>query len=208
MSDHQWVTWAKALHAISQTGLHFATDDFDRERYRTVGAIAAEIIASHTTLSSSEIIELHSREFGYAPPKVDVRGVVFRDDEMMLVSEIADKGRWTLPGGWADVNESPREAVEREVLEESGFEVTARKLLAVYDREKHEHEPPYPFHVYKLFFLCETTGGQATSNPEASEIDFFNLNSLPELSITRVTERQLRRFFEHKAHPYWPTDFD
>jgi ADP-ribose pyrophosphatase YjhB (NUDIX family) len=208
MSDHQWIAWARALQATSQTGLHFATNDFDRERYHTIGAIVADIIASHTTLSLSEVVDLHAKEFGYATPKVDVRGVMFRDSEMMLVREIADQGRWTLPGGWADVNESPREAVEREVLEESGFEVTARKLLAVYDREKQQHEPPYPFHVYKLFFLCEIEGGKATPNVEASEIAFFGVNDLPELSIRRITERQLRRFFEHRAHPDWPTDFD
>jgi ADP-ribose pyrophosphatase YjhB (NUDIX family) len=208
VSDHQWTNWARALQAISQTGLHFAATDFDKERYRAIGAIAADIIASHTTLSPSELVELHSREFGYATPKVDVRGVVFREDKIMLVREIADQGRWTLPGGWADVNESPREAVEREVFEESGFEVTAKKLLAVYDREKQGHEPPYPFHVYKLFFLCEIIGGKATPNVEASEIAFFDVDNLPELSLRRVTEQQLRRFFEHREHPEWPTDFD
>ncbi len=78
--------------------------------------------------------------FGYATPKVDVRGSVFRDDQILLVKERAD-GLWTLPGGWADVNESPREAVVREIMEESGYHTRANKLLAVWDRAKHQHTP-------------------------------------------------------------------
>ncbi len=97
-----------------------------------------------------KIVGLFSEQSGYATPKVDTRGVVFRDGALLMVKELED-GRWTLPGGWADILESLREAVEREVFEESGFRTRAVKLLAVFDRSKHPHEPPYPYHIYKLF---------------------------------------------------------
>jgi ADP-ribose pyrophosphatase YjhB (NUDIX family) len=125
----------------------------------------------------------------------------------MLVKEAADQ-RWTLPGGWADPSESPREAVEREVYEESGFRTRAVKLLAIYDRSKHPHEPPFAFHVYKLFVLCQIVGGEAARSVETEAVGFFEEDSVPELSISRVTDGQIRRLFEHARNVQLPTDFD
>ncbi len=203
-----WITWAKALQAIAQTGLHFGDSEYDAERYRQVQDIAAEIFANHTNLEKEAILDLFSRDSGYATPKVDVRGVVFRDSQILLVREVLDHNRWTLPGGWADVNETPTEAVTREVFEESGFETKAVKLLAVYDRTKQGHTPPMPYHVYKLFFSCEITGGEAKPSYETSEVGFFPENQIPELSRSRVLPHQIQRFFEYYRNPDLPTDFD
>ena len=204
----KWSEWGRKLQAISQTGLHFNQDQYDRERYEQIGAIAAEILAEHTNLSVEELLQFNVAEFGYATPKVDVRGVIFTEDKLLLVREIADAGRWTLPGGWADVNESPTQAVIREVLEESGFETRVIKLLAVYDREQQKHTPPFPYSVYKLFFHCRIIGGEPRINNEASEIAFFGETEIPELSESRVKKSQLLRFFEHYRKPNLPTDFD
>jgi len=206
MTAPQWLLWAKELQAISQTGLHFASTEYDRERYERIAAVAAEILAAHTNLGREEILNLNRAELGYATPKVDVRGVVFRQGRILLVQEIMDGGRWTLPGGWADVNETPSESVVREVREESGFETRAIKLLALYDRDKQGHTPPFPYHVYKLFFLCEILGGQPRLNNEVSGIDFFGRGELPELSVSRVTAAQIERFFAASGEP--ETDFD
>ena len=205
-----WIEWSRKLQAISQTGLHFTESQYDRERYEQIGNIAAEILAEHTNLSIEKLLELNAAEFGYATPKVDVRGVVFRDDKILLVREIADAGRWTLPGGWADVNETPTQAIVREVREESGFETKVIKLLAVYDRERQKHTPSYPYSVYKLFFHCQIVGGQPQVNHEVSEIAFFRETEIPfeELSASRVTKSQLLRFFEFYRTPQLPTDFD
>jgi ADP-ribose pyrophosphatase YjhB (NUDIX family) len=203
-----WIKWAKELQAISQTGLHYATEQFDRERYQRIREISAEILASHSNISIEQFLEFNSSEFGYATPKVDVRGVIFQNSKILLVREIADRGRWTLPGGWADVNETPGESVVREVFEESGFETKIVKLLAVYDREKQQHQPAYPYHVYKLFFHCEIIGGSATVSNETSEVAFFGREEIPELSESRVTQKQITRFFEFYSHPDLPTDFD
>jgi ADP-ribose pyrophosphatase YjhB (NUDIX family) len=115
--------------------------------------------------------------------------------------------RWTLPGGWADVGESPTEGVVREVREESGYEVRAVKLLALHDRGRHPH-PPHTYAIYKLFFLCELLGGVPTASIETAGVGFFPEDDLPELSVGRVLPEQIRRFFEHLRHPHWPTDFD
>ncbi|CAB1057744.1 hypothetical protein D1BOALGB6SA_2499 [Olavius sp. associated proteobacterium Delta 1] len=208
MKKPNWIEWARSLQAISQTGLHFSEDIYDQDRYRQIAKIAAEIIAHHTNLSEKKVLELNASEFGYATPKIDVRGVVFKDSKILLVREIADHGRWTLPGGWADVNETPSQATVREVFEESGFETQAIKLLAVYDREMQGHTPPFPFHVYKLFFLCEIIGGHAQAHGETSEVAFFGEQEIPELSKSRVIEKQIQRLFQHVVNPMQPTDFD
>ena len=144
---------------------------------------------------------------GYATPKVDVRGVVFRDGKLLLVREKSD-GRWALPGGWADVCEAPAESVEREILEESGFIARATKILAVFDRGKHPHEPPFAFHVYKIFVRCTLLGGKEAASSETDAAGFFGAAEIPELSLSRVTPAQIRRMFEHHRHPEWPADFD
>ena len=135
-----------------------------------------------------------------------MRAAVFRENRILLVRESTD-GAWSLPGGWADVGESPADAVVREVREESGYETRAVKLLAVYDRNRHGH-PPFPFHAYKLFFRCELIGGEAALSNETTGVDWFAEDALPPISTIRVTAAQIHRFFEHYRNPDWPTDFD
>lgn len=203
-----WLQWAKELQSIAQIGLAYPSENhFDRERYERIREIAAEMMSAGGGMDKAMLLGLFEREVGYATPKVDVRGVVFRDEKVLLVKEVADGG-WTLPGGWADVNETPKESVVREVFEESGFETRPVKLLAVYDRSKHAHAPAFPYHVYKLFIMCELTGGEARASLETSGVEFYGEDELPELSVSRVTEAQIRRFFEHRRHPEWPTDLD
>lgn len=207
--EPKWLEWAKALQSITQTGLHYTEGVFDRERYRQIQEIAADIVATYTSVDPQVVRDLYAAEQGPSTPKVDVRGVAFKDDALLMVRETLDEGRWTLPGGWADVNESPAEACVREVFEESGFRARAVKLLAVVDKSKHAEYPPALFHVYKLFFLCEITGGEAADSIETSGVGFFREADLPhDLSVVRVSRPQLLRFFEQRRHPEWQTDFD
>ena len=207
VDEPKWVGWARELQAIAQTGLHFSESEYDLERYRKILELSTEIFAHHTGESSELIRGLFANQSGYATPKVDVRGVVFRDDKLLLVQERSD-GLWTLPGGWADVNDSPSGAVEREILEESGFETKAAKMLAVFDRSKHGHEPPFPFHVYKLFILCRLEGGAAKVTMETTAVDFFSQGKIPPLSLSRVTGEQIQFCFEAHKDADGPCRFD
>jgi ADP-ribose pyrophosphatase YjhB (NUDIX family) len=200
-------TLARKLQATAQTGLEFQTNEYDRERYELISKIAAELMAAHCETPVETFEKMFGEQEGYATPKVDVRAAVFRGGKILLVREAAD-GLWTMPGGWSDVNDSPREAVEREVWEESGFRVRATKLAAVYDRARHPHVPPLPFHVYKMFFVCEILSGEATPSRETPEVDFFPEGALPPLSVSRNLEFQIHRLFEHVKNPSLPTDFD
>ena len=203
--DARWTDWASRLNAIAQNGLTFSHNPFDIERYTAVRNIAAEIMAAHTGVETTVIRDFFAREEGYATPKVDVRGVVFRDGTLLFVKEPED-GFWSLPGGWADVGDSPSEAAVREVFEESGYTTQAVKLLALYDQNKHPH-PPVPYHTYKLFIRCELLSPLPAGSAEM-EARFFEEDAIPELSATRVTVEQIARLFEHYRHPEWPADLD
>lgn len=206
MSDHQWLKWVQSIHSIAQAGLTYTENPFDVERYHKLQEIAAEILSEHTSLEPAQVVAILEGESGYATPKLDVRGVVFKEDRILLVKELADGG-WTLPGGWVDLNESPRRAAEREVWEESGFEVRAVRLLGVYDRNLHGF-PVQFFHSYKLFILCELIGGSPTTSIETGGAEFFARDQIPPLSVARVTPELMERMFEHHIHPDWATDLD
>jgi ADP-ribose pyrophosphatase YjhB (NUDIX family) len=205
--EPRWVHWGRALQSIAQSGLHFSESEYDRERYQRILKISIEIFSEHSGESPSLISRLFESQTGYATPKVDVRGVVFLDGKLLLVQERTD-GLWTLPGGWADVEDSPSEAVEREILEESGFHAKAERMLAVFDRAKHAHEPPFPFHVYKLFMLCRLQAGEARPTLETSAVGFFSENEIPRLSVSRVTVDQILFCFETQKNPSALCRFD
>ena len=206
MEKTKWLDWAQKLQAHAQIGLNFATNPFEQMRYEAIKEIAADILSTYTELNYEKVKEFYDEQAGYATPKVDVRGVIFQNDQILLVKELADGG-WTLPGGWVDVGEPPSLAVEREVWEKLGYKVRAEKLLALYDRNQHGH-PPHPFHIYKLFFLCELIGGKAENSIETSDASFFAEDNIPPLSLGRTTPEELTRFYQHHRNPDLPTDFD
>ena len=205
--DPSWLRWARGLQVIAQNGLTYTTDVYDQERYRAVRDVAAEMMAANSDTDTESVLELFAQEAGYATPKIDVRGAVFRDDAILMVREASD-GRWSLPGGWADVNDSPSENIVREISEESGFETRVQKLAAVLDRSRHPHVPAMPYHVYKMFFICEIIGGTPKPNHEIHDVGFFGEDAIPELSLGRVLPAQIARMFVHWRQPDLPTEFD
>jgi ADP-ribose pyrophosphatase YjhB (NUDIX family) len=204
--DPDWLGWVKRLQAVAQEGLTYATDGYDLDRYERLRGLAAEILAAHSTGDLEEAHALLALEAGPPTPKVDVRAAVFRDGTILLVKE-PDDGGWSLPGGWADVGETPAGAAVREVYEESGYRVRALRLVAAYDRDRHGH-PPIPYHVYKLVFLCEIVDYTPSLAVDADGVAFFGEHELPELSISRVTPNQISAFFEHYRRPNLPAEFD
>lgn len=203
----QWLTWAREIQALTQTGLTFCESHYDILRYKRLEAIAAEIVAAHTALSPTAVVDNFHLQPGYATPKVDVRSAVFRDGKILLVRERSDGG-WTMPGGWADVGEAPSVVAMREVQEESGFTVAAEKLIAVYDANRRPDVRLEFYHAYKLVFLCRLTGGDAAPSDETSAVDFFDLGAIPELSNYRTNRKMIEEAFAHAVDPMRTTVFD
>jgi ADP-ribose pyrophosphatase YjhB (NUDIX family) len=201
-----WLRWAQRLQAIAQTGLTYAQDPYDRERYEEVREVAAQMASLELSVPLDEVRVAFGSSLGYPTPKVDVRAVVFRAEELLLVRE-RRSGRWTLPGGWADVGDTPSRAAERETLEESGYRVRAEKLVAVLDKSRHAH-PPSIDYTYKVLVGCRLEGGEPSTSHEIDGVGFFPRVARPELDLDRTTPGQVDLAYAHLADPGRPTDFD
>ena len=200
--------WVRKVQAIAQNGLTFTQDPFDRERFEQLQQLVTAILTTELQITPGQVQGLWRGDEGYATPKVDVRGAVFDQDKVLLVRERSD-GKWTLPGGWVDIGDAPSFAVEREIREESGYLAKAVKLAALFDKNNPVHgHPPSILHIYKLFFLCELTGGAPTTSSETDGVDFFPVSSLPPLSTGRATQSEIERLYQHHLNRGLPTDFD
>ncbi len=202
----RWLQWAREIQAIAQTGETYTLNEWQSQRYQRLMEISAEIISEHTDHPAESIAESFKLQTGYATPKVDVRGAVFRDGKILLVREKMDGG-WTMPGGWADVGDAPASGAEREVWEESGFRVKARKVIGVYDANR--IQPMELYHAVKLVFLCDILGGEAQISNETTEVEFFAEDEIPEpLSSSRTNLRHIGDAFAALRDPSWQTKFD
>lgn len=200
-----WLEWAVELQALAQAGLQYGHDKFDLERYEHIRDIAAQMVAHQTDLPLKKVKDLFCNETGYQTPKLDSRAAVFQGDKILLVQE--NDGRWSLPGGWVDVDLSVGENAVKEVREEAGLEVIPERIIAVQDREKH-NQPPYAYKVCKVFVLCRLVGGHFQENIETTESRYFGLDELPPLATEKNTEEQIRMCFEACQAEHWTTLFD
>lgn len=207
MSQNQWTDWVERIRAIAQNGLTYGENHFDLERYQQLQDIAHDMTAQLTDAPREKVDNYFLPDSGYTTPKVDIRAGVFKDGKILLVKERSD-GCWALPGGWADVCEPPSLGAERETLEESGYIVKARKLVAVRDTQRHPYYPRNPHHIFKMLFLCELEGGAPQENIEISEIDFFPLDQLPPLSMGRTIASDIHTLKAHMDDMGLATEYD
>jgi ADP-ribose pyrophosphatase YjhB (NUDIX family) len=196
----EWLDIAKEIQSVAQAGLEYSQNQYDIDRYRQLRELSMKIIHEYSNAPMEQIRDLFAGEKGYQTPKVDVRGVVFRKEKILMVREKID-GYWTLPGGWADVGYSPFENTAKEVFEEAGLNVKPIRLLAVFDKIKHAH-PPDAYHVYKLFVLCSDSGGKITPGTETSDAKWFSRIEIPPLSYPRITKEQIQIMFEYLDNPH------
>jgi len=205
MTDNNWLDWAVELQALAQAGLTYGKDVYDLERYTRIREIAAEMIAHQADMPLEKVQQLFCNETGYQTPKLDTRAAIFRDDRILLVKE--RDGRWSLPGGWVDVNVSVKENTIKEVKEEAGLDVRAELVIAVQDREKH-NLPVYAHKVCKVFVLCSVLGGEFVRNTETTESDYFVLEELPPLAEEKNTREQIAMCFDAYYADHWKTLLD
>lgn len=197
--EHKFLEIAQKIQSIAQIGLTYTNNPYDEERYAELRKISFEMMSLLSNTHIEKIHDLFEHEKGYQTPKVDVRGIIFRGDKILLVQEKSDN-RWTPPGGWAEIGLTPYENVCKEIREEAGLETKPVRLLAAMDKKCHAH-PPTPWYSYKLFILCEETGGKLEAGMETLNAQFFGINELPELSIDRITKEQIEMMFEFKGNP-------
>lgn len=206
--EDSWLSWAKRLQSLASTGLHFSSDDFDRDRYEEIAGIANQMLAALGNVPVQRIEDLVS-DFaqGYATPKVDVRGAVIEHGKVLLVKEASD-GLWTLPGGFADVGVSPGENIVKEIREEASIDVSARAIYGVRHKARHGYDPDAR-DFYKLFFICaRLSDAPPKPGPEVTDVGFFSPDDLPPLSTSRVLEKDISAAFVFESNPGIMPGFD
>ena len=198
----KWLKWAIEIQSLSQIGLTYTKDVYDRERYQRLREISAE----KTEVSIEKVKDLFCHETGYQTPKLDTRAAIFRNNKILLVHE--NNGTWSLPGGWCDVLESVKSNTEKEVREETGLNVKAVKIISIQDRNKH-NKPVYVYGVCKIFVLCEVINGKFVENIETTEIRYFSLQDLPHnLAEEKTNKEQIEMCFKAYLNENWQTQFD
>ncbi|MEG2935277.1 MAG: NUDIX hydrolase [Clostridium sp.] len=200
-----WLKWAIDIQSIAQSGLTYTKDVYDKERYEQLRRISAEMLSFKTDIPIDKIENLFCNEVGYQTPKLDTRAVIFKVDKILLVQE--RNGKWSLPGGWVDVLESIESNTIKEVKEESGLDVIAKRVIAIQDRNKH-NKPLYAYGVCKVFVECEVTGGEFKENIETLGIGYFSINDLPMLSEEKNNIEQIEMCFQAKDDENWKVIFD
>ncbi|MGL4451319.1 MAG: NUDIX hydrolase N-terminal domain-containing protein [Sarcina sp.] len=203
-SDNKWISWVTEINSIAQAGLTYSKDKFDLERFERLKNISAEMISKYTEVEISKVRDLLKEE-GYKTPKVDIRGAIIENNKILLVKELDNS--WSLPGGWADVNLSVSENIIKEAKEEAGINIKPKRVIAIYDRNKHNTPKTFST-IYKIFVLCDFLGGEFEKNIETTESKFFEMDNLPKLSISRNTKNQIIDCFKAYENNNLKTIFD
>lgn len=203
--NEKWLEWAIELQSLAQAGLTYGKDIYDIERYERIRDISAEMMASKTDIPVEKVKNLFCNEIGYQTPKLDTRAAIIENEKILLVRE--NSGKWSLPGGWVDVNVSVKDNIIKETKEEAGLDVKVDKIIAVQDRAKH-NLPVYAYGVCKIFALCSVIGGKFAENIETTGFQYFSQNELPELATEKNNEEQIKMCFEAYHNKDWKTLVD
>jgi ADP-ribose pyrophosphatase YjhB (NUDIX family) len=202
----KWLEWAMELQSIAQAGLTFGENQYDRDRYQKIRDLSVDILHEYTEIDNQKIRDLFASETGYQTPKIDIRAAVINDNGILLVNEKVD-GKWSLPGGWADVNSSAGESAVRECFEEAGAIVKPKRIIAIHLGNRHNNHN-FPYTIYKIFVECDLVKYRFKDNTETLGSDFFSLEKLPELSTERNTLEQIKMCFNAKNSKTFETIFD
>src|SRR6478672_11345620 len=207
MINIEFLEEIKRLNAIADVGLLYSHNDYDKERYSAIQNISFKLLNMVNDHSIESLKTSFPLVKDYPTPKVDIRGVLLSDDKkILLIKESAD-GKWSLPGGWADIGETPREVIIKEFKEETGLDVVPQRLLAVFDKRMHPH-PPQPFYVYKMVFLCNAVGTTITKGFDVLDVQYFAIDALPELSEDRILKSQVEVLYKLATGTHLPPYVD
>lgn len=200
-----WLSWAVELQALSQSGLNYSENVFQKERFERIREISAEILSYKTDIPLEKVKELFCCETGYQTPKVSTRACIIKDNKILLVKE--KNGLWSLPGGWCDVTESVGSNTIKEVWEEAGMKVRADRILMIQDRNRH-NQPITPYGHIKFFVDCTYISGDFIPNPETTACEFFSPQDLPPLDLRKTTPQQIEECIRLHNDSSKPTVFD
>lgn len=187
MKPSDFAKYLQRMIALTDTGLTFTKDPFDRERYEDLRSLLSEMLNQVSDLDADEVAELLKPTSAYATPLMDVRAWIVEDEKICLVRGQGEND-WALPGGFGEVGYSPTENILKEVEEETGFKAKVERLLAVFDTNRFQLQSKQ---YAKFVFECKLLDGQFQKNQEIADLQFFAIDQLPALSEKRITKEQI-----------------
>ncbi len=187
MKTSDFVKYLQRMIALTDTGLTFTKDPFDRERYEDLRSLLSEMLNQASDLDAEEVAEVLKPTSAYATPLMDVRAWIVEDEKICLVRGQGEND-WALPGGFGEVGYSPTENILKEIEEETGFEAKVERLLAVFDTDRFQLQSKQ---YVKFVFECKLLAGQFQENQEIADLQFFAIDQLPNLSEKRITKEQI-----------------
>lgn len=198
----------KRLKSIADLGLLYSTNEYDKDRYQEILDISLSLLHQLGGHGTEAIKQSFSLVQEYPTVKVDIRGLVLSEkQELLLVQESSD-GRWSLPGGWADIGYSPKEVIAKEIKEETGLATEAQRLLALFDKKMHPH-PPELFYIYKMVFYCKTLGPtDLVKGFDVLDVAYFPIGDLPPLSEDRILKSQIELVYQKALNSNSEAYFD
>lgn len=201
------IEWAIRLQSIAQNGLAYCSNKYDRQRSEELRNLATEMMAEKSGVSLQKVKDLFCCEKGYQTPKIDTRAAIVKNQRILLVEQ---DGKWSLPGGWAEVNLSVAENCIKENKEETGLDTVVDKVVALQEYNLHNQPPLSPFGICKIFFLCHAIAGQFHQNIETQGYDYFSFDQVSRLNLNtrRSTLEQINMCFAAAKDPYWSTKWD
>lgn len=194
MLNTEFLNEIKRLKSIADAGLLYSKNEYDKERYQELQDISFNLLNKFSGLSVQDLKFMLPRAKDYPTAKVDIRGLAISNGNKILLVQESIDGKWSLPGGWGDIGYSPKETIIKEFKEETGLDVIAERLLAVFDKKMHPH-PPQPFYVYKMVFYCKIISAEITKGFDVLDVQLFNIENLPELSEDRILKSQVELLY-------------
>ena len=187
MSTTNFAKAVQRMLAITDTGLAYTKDPYDRERYEDLRQILWSVLQDQTELKQEELTAILKPTGSYATPLMDVRAWIVQDQKICLVRGQGED-TWALPGGFGEVGYSPKENIRKEIQEETGFFAEVGSLLAVFDTNRFQLQNKQ---YAKFVFDCQLLDGRFQENQEVAELGFFDIEDLPPLSEKRITKEQM-----------------
>lgn len=178
MKYEEFYDFVVKVHSVAKIGLTYSTDPYAIDNYKELNKLSTEMLEKFMDVKFDKP-SMFTKEV-YPTPNISVRTLLCSDGKILLVRE-ANTGLWSFPGGWCDLYESPKESALKEIREEAGIDATITRLIGVLDRRPHKSNQNVP--EYVLIFAGTTNEKDFSKHCfETTEVKFFELDNLPEMS--------------------------
>ncbi|MCL7387375.1 MAG: NUDIX hydrolase [Thaumarchaeota archaeon] len=131
-------------------------------------------------------------------PVVAVGALILQDHNILLVKRVNEpgKGKWSIPGGAVELGESLKDAVVREVYEETGLVVEVLELLDIIEVIRKDDAGNIAFHYVILDYLARPVGGNLRAASDASDVLWASVDEAMNMEITESLRAMLRKLKE------------